>query len=147
LKSKARDSAEAGSMLGTLIRSLAGQAQSSVRLRSQKTFGSLPLCEVAFGPRWSQGEQHGHARAVIAIGDQATGLVAIGGLAQGVLAIGGLSEGIIAVGGCTLGILFALGGVAVGGIAVGGVAIGAVARCGVSIGVTASGKTAVSFER
>jgi len=99
-------------MIAALVRALHGSGQPLVRLRSEKTIGSLPLYEVAFGPRWSHGEQHGHARAVIAIGDQATGVVAVGGLAQGILAVGGLSEGVIAVGGCTLGLLLALGGVA-----------------------------------
>jgi hypothetical protein len=140
------DHLEGNFMLAALFRALDGNRQPTVRLRSDKTIGSLPLYEVAFGPRWSHGEQHGHARAVIAIGDQATGVVAVGGLAQGMLAIGGLSEGVIAVGGCTLGLLLAFGGVAVGGIALGGVAIGAATRGGVSIGLTASGKTAVSVE-
>jgi hypothetical protein len=138
--------AEGSLMLIRFLRSLQGNGQPTVRLRSDKTVGSWPLYEVAFGPRWSHGEQLGHARAVIAIGDRATGVVAVGGLAQGILAIGGLSEGVIAVGGCTLGLLLALGGVAVGGIALGGVAIGAATRGGVSIGLTATGKTALSVE-
>jgi hypothetical protein len=99
----------------------------------------------AFGPQRSRGEAHGHAKALIAIGDQATGVLAIGGLAQGIVAVGGLSEGLIAVGGCTLGLLAAFGGVAVGGFAMGGVAIGAVARGGVAIGgLSAEGREAVS---
>ncbi len=115
----------------------------SIRTRSRTKFVGLPLFEIAFGPR--RGEPHGHAKALIAIGDHATGVVAIGGLAQGVLAIGGLSEGVIAVGGCTLGLLAALGGVAVGGFAIGGVALGAVARGGVAIGsFSAEGREAVS---
>ena len=113
-------------MLGTLIRSLQGNGQPSIRKQSATRFGRWPLYEIAFGPRWSHGEQHGHAKAVFAIGDQATGVVAVGGLAQGIVA---------------------LGGVAVGGLALGGVAIGVVTRGGVSIGLSASGKTAVSPDR
>lgn len=115
----------------------------SIRHRSRTRFAGIPLVEVAFGPR--RGEAHGHAKAMIAIGDQATGVLAIGGLAQGIVAVGGLSEGLIAVGGCTLGLFAALGGVAVGAFAVGGVALGAVARGGVAIGgVSAEGREAVS---
>ena len=117
-------------MLRSLIRSLQGHGQASVRKRSERTFGRWPLYEVAFGPRWSHGEQHGHAKALIAIGDQATGVIAIGGLAQGLIALGGVSEGLVAVGGCTLGLLVAFGGVAVGGLALGGVAIGVVTCAG-----------------
>ena len=117
----------------------------SIRHRSRTRFAGIPLFEVAFGPKRSHGEAHGHAKALIAIGDQATGVLAIGGLAQGVVAVGGLSEGLIAVGGCTFGLFAALGGVAVGAFAVGGVAIGAVARGGVAIGgVSAEGREAVS---
>jgi len=117
----------------------------SIRHRSRARFAGIPLVEVAFGPNRSRGEAHGHAKAMIAIGDQATGVLAIGGLAQGIVAVGGLSEGLIAVGGCTLGLFAALGGVAVGSFAVGGVALGAVTRGGVAIGgVSAEGREAVS---
>jgi hypothetical protein len=115
----------------------------SIRKRSHTKIAGLPLFEIAFGPK--RGEAHGHAKALIAIGDQATGLLAIGGLAQGVVAVGGLSEGLIAVGGCTLGLFAAVGGVAVGAFAMGGVALGAVTRGGVAIGgVSAKGREAVS---
>jgi hypothetical protein len=123
--------------------SIVGGHAPVIRKRSRTRIAGLPLFEIAFGPRGS--EAHGHAKALIAIGDQATGVLAIGGLAQGVVAVGGLSEGLIAVGGCTLGLLVALGGVAVGGFAVGGVALGAVTRGGVAIGgLSAKGHEAVS---
>ena len=123
--------------------SIVGGHAPVIRKRSRTRIAGLPLFEIAFGPRGS--EAHGHAKALIAIGDQATGVLAIGGLAQGVVAVGGLSEGLIAVGGCTLGLLVALGGVAVGGFAVGGVALGAVTRGGVAIGgLSAKGREAVS---
>jgi len=124
---------------------LAGHDGPSIRHRSRTQIGGFPLFEIAFGPHRNRGEAHGHAKALIALGDQATGVLAIGGLAQGVVAIGGLSEGLIAVGGCTLGLFAALGGVAVGAFAVGGVALGAVARGAVAIGgVSAEGREAVS---
>ena len=129
---------------GGLFRSMVGGAQApSIRHRSRTCVAGIPLFEIAFGPQRT--EAHGHAKALIAIGDQATGVLAIGGLAQGVVAVGGLSEGLIAVGGCTFGLFAALGGVAVGAFAVGGVAIGAVARGGVAIGgISAEGREAVS---
>jgi hypothetical protein len=124
---------------------LPGHSGASIRHRSRTHIAGFPLFEVAFGPQRMRGEAHGHAKALIAIGDQATGVLAIGGLAQGLVAVGGLSQGLIAVGGCTLGLFAALGGVAVGAFAVGGVAIGAVARGGVAIGsLSAQGREAVS---
>jgi len=124
---------------------LPGNHPPAIRKRSRTRITGLPLFEIAIGPQPSRGERHGHAKALIAIGDQATGVLAIGGLAQGVVAVGGLSEGLIAVGGCTLGLLAAFGGVAVGGFAVGGVALGAVARGGVAIGgLSAKGRESVS---
>jgi hypothetical protein len=122
-----------------------GNHPPAIRKRSRTRIAGLPIFEIAFGPQPSRGERHGHAKALIAIGDQATGVLAIGGLAQGVVAVGGLSEGLIAVGGCTLGLLVALGGVAVGGFAVGGVALGAITRGGVAIGgLSAKGRESVS---
>jgi hypothetical protein len=129
----------------TVRRAVPRLGSPAIRKRSRTRIAGLPLFEIAFGPQRSRGESHGHAKALIAIGDQATGVLAIGGLAQGVVAIGGLSEGLIAVGGCTLGLFAALGGVAVGAFAVGGVALGAVARGGVAIGgLSAEGREAVS---
>jgi hypothetical protein len=122
-----------------------GNHPPAIRKRSRTRIAGLPIFEIAFGPQPSRGERHGHAKALIAIGDQATGVLAIGGLAQGVVAVGGLSEGLIAVGGCTLGLLVAFGGVAVGGFAVGGVALGAITRGGVAIGgLSAKGRESVS---
>jgi hypothetical protein len=128
-----------------IVRSVLGSQQTSIRHRSRTRIAGIPLFEIAFGPQRMRGEAHGHAKALIAIGDQATGVLAIGGLAQGIVAVGGLSEGLIAVGGCTLGLFAALGGVAVGAFAVGGVALGGVARGGVAIGgLSARGREAVS---
>ena len=129
----------------TIYRAVGGSGQPAIRKKSKVRIAGIPLFEIAFGPQRSRGEAHGHAKALIAIGDQATGVLAIGGLAQGIVAVGGLSEGLIAVGGCTLGLLAAFGGVAVGAFAMGGVAIGAVARGSVAIGaVSAEGREAVS---
>jgi hypothetical protein len=117
----------------------------ALRKTSRTCIAGLPLFEIAFGPRRSRGEAHGHAKAWIAIGDQATGALAIGGLAQGLVAVGGLSQGLIAVGGCTFGLFAALGGVAVGGLAIGGLALGGITRGGVAMGgLSARGRQAVS---
>jgi hypothetical protein len=140
--STAAPSPQASSIRRTNFASVKSPA---IRKRSRIRVAGLPLFEIAFGPQLSRGEAHGHAKALIAIGDHATGVLAIGGLAQGVVAVGGLSEGLIAMGGCTLGLLAAFGGVAVGAFAVGGVALGAVTRGGVAIGgLSAKGREAVS---
>ena len=65
-------------MLKTLIKAVSHPSQPAVRKRSRTTIGGWPLYEIAFGPRWSHGEQHGHAKALLAIGDQATGAIAVG---------------------------------------------------------------------
>jgi hypothetical protein len=93
------------SRVGRIARPLLSRHHTpTIRKRSRTRIAGLPLFEIAFGPQPARGEPHGHAKALIAIGDQATGVLAIGGLAQGVVAVGGLSEGLIAVGGCTLGL-------------------------------------------
>jgi hypothetical protein len=122
---------------------LTGHSGAAFRKTSRTRIAGLPLFEIAFGPQ--HGKPHGHAKALVAIGDHATGVLAIGGLAQGVVAIGGLSEGLIALGGCTFGLLAALGGVAVGAFAMGGVALGGVTLGGVSIGsLSAQGRESVA---
>ena len=97
--------------------------RSGVRRRSSTIIMGLPLYEIAKGPDPDRGESRGHARAVFAIGDKATGIVAIGGIARGVVAIGGGAIGGLAVGGAALG-LIAIGGMAIGLIAAGGGAVG-----------------------
>jgi hypothetical protein len=143
--SRAISHAHARHAARAIRRTAGGSSQPAIRKQSKTRIAGIPLFEIAFGPQRSRGEAHGHAKALIAIGDQATGVLAIGGLAQGVVAVGGLSEGLIAIGGCTLGLLAAFGGVAIGGFAMGGVAIGAVTRGGASIGaISAEGRDAVS---
>ena len=124
-----------------------GPRVQSVRKRSELTIAGVPLYEIATGPDPERGELRGHAKAIIAIGDIATGIVAIGGMARGVFAVGGLSVGILSVGGCSFGILASLGGVSGGGLAFGGVAIGYYAIGGVAIGIKAVGGAAVPIGR
>jgi len=115
--------------------SQAGYMGRGVRKRSEAEFFGIPLWEIAVGPDIERGELRGHAKAIFAIGDIATGLFAMGGIARGGVTIGGLSFGLIAVGGGALGLLAAIGGAAVGfGFSVGGLAIGAVAIGGLAIG-------------
>jgi hypothetical protein len=111
----------------------------SVRRRSPESIFGLPLYEVATGPDLERNESRGHARAIIAIGDIATGIVAIGGLARGVVALEGMAIGVIALGGVSIGILLGIGGLAIGAIAGGGGAIGVVAIGGGAIGYYACG--------
>jgi hypothetical protein len=105
-----------------------------VRRRSTTKFAGWPLYEIAMGPDIEHGELRGHARAIVAIGDVATGVIAIGGWARGGLAIGGCAMGLISFGGCAIGVLAAVGGVAIGGVAVGGAAVGIVAIGGAALG-------------
>ncbi len=110
-----------------------------VRKRSSWGLGDLPFYEVALGPDPDRGELRGHAKAVIAIGDMATGLLALGGWARGGIAIGGLATGLISLGGASIGVILAVGGLAIGGAAFGGGAIGGIAVGGGAYGYYACG--------
>lgn len=110
-----------------------------VRKRSETELLGLPLWEIAIGPDPEKNEIRGHAKAIIAIGDLATGFLAIGGCARGVIAMGGLAIGIVALGGGAIGALFAAGGGAVGAVAIGGGAAGLVAVDGGAAGYYAFG--------
>lgn len=114
----------------------------AIRKRATSELFGLPLWEIAIGPDPQRGESRGHARAILALGDLATGFIAIGGLARGGIAIGGLALGIIAFGGAALGAL-AVGGLGVGGVALGGLAVGIVAVGGLAIGHYALGGVAL----
>ena len=109
-----------------------------VRRKSTTTIAGLPLWAIASGPDPASGEMRGHARAIIAIGDIATGVLAIGGFARGLIALGGLAIGVISAGGFAIGLAVATGGAAVGSMAVGGGALG-----GVAIGGAAFGRYAI----
>lgn len=118
---------------------------------SWKLFG-WPLLSIARGPDPARQEDRGHAKGVIAFGDNATGVLAIGGVARGVVAIGGIGLGLITFAGVGLG-GFAFAGVAISQTAFGGVAIGHYAQGGVAIGAhtitseRADHTAAVWFER
>ena len=114
-----------------------------VRKRSERMLWGLPLYEIAFGPDPERGEARGHARAIFAFGDIATGVVAAGGFARGILALGGLAFGGITFGGISCGLIVALGGLAAGGVALGGMAIGGIALGGGAVGVVAVGGLAL----
>lgn len=116
-----------------------GQRQQTIRRRSEATFLGLPVWEIACGPDPENNEVRGHARAVIAVGDIATGWLAIGGFARGIIAFGGCAIGGISIGGLSIGMLAALGGCAIGTIALGGAAIGLLAFGGGAIGYVAVG--------
>jgi hypothetical protein len=111
----------------------------SVRARAGWQLGGLPFYDIAIGPDFSRGENRGHAKGVIAIGDIATGAIAVGGLARGVIAVGGAAVGLLTFGGLSVGALAAFGGLAVGGVAFGGAAMGAVAMGGGVAGYYACG--------
>lgn len=114
------------------------------RYRSQRTFMGWPMMEYASG--WAPGEMRGHARAVIAVGDSATGLIAIGERAQGLIAIGGRAIGVVAFGGIPIG-LVAVGGLPIGLAAAGGIAMGLYAAGGIALGaILAYGGLAVGYK-
>jgi hypothetical protein len=108
--------------------------QRGIRRQSSRKFCGLPLWAVAMGPDPERGELRGHARAILAFGDMATGWFACGGLARGIFAFGGCALGLFALGGCAVGLLVAVGGGAVGLIAVGGGACGYYAIGGGAVG-------------
>src|SRR5437773_11343591 len=114
-----------------------------IRRQSARKFCGLPLWAVAIGPDWERGEMRGHARAIFALGDVATGWFAFGGLARGLFAFGGLAIGLFAFGGAAIGIVLAIGGAAIGGLAIGGGAVGGVAIGGGACGYYAFGGGAV----
>lgn len=91
------------------------------RYRSQKSLMGYPLVDVAFGA--DPGERLGHARGIIAIGEDAVGVVAIGLFARGFIAIGTVGFGVISSGALGIGVA-AMGGLAVGaGAAFGGMCV------------------------
>jgi hypothetical protein len=110
-----------------------------IRRRASITIAHVPLYEISLGSDPARRQLRGHARAIIAIGDVASGVLAIGGYARGVIAIGGLATGLISVGGLSLGLLGAFGGLAIGGLAIGGAAVGGVAVGGSAAGYYACG--------
>lgn len=116
-----------------------GAAARGVRKRADWGIGNLPFWEIAVGPDLTRGEMRGHAKAVFAVGDVATGVVAVGGLARGVVALGGLALGILGFGGLSIGVLAAVGGLAIGSFAFGGGALGGVAIGGGAVGHYACG--------
>src|SRR5262245_35307911 len=119
-----------------------------VRRRSKTEIFGLPLWEIALGPDVLRGETRGHAKAIFALGDIATGVFALGGLARGLFAMGGLAMGGVTLGGFSLGLLVALGGGAIGlGFSAGGLAVGTVAVGGAAFGLVAIGGLAVGVVR
>ncbi len=121
---------------------LRGRTYRGVRNRSAIEVAGFPLWAVAVGPDPEKGEVRGHAKAIVALGDMATGVVAIGGLARGVVAVGGLGVGLVTFGGLAIGLLLAVGGGAIGGLALGGGAAGGVAIGGGAAGYYACGGAA-----
>jgi hypothetical protein len=120
----------------------------SVRRRSKTEVFGLPLWEIALGPDVLRGEMRGHAKAIFALGDIATGVFALGGLARGLFALGGVALGGVTLGGLSLGLLVALGGCAMGfGFSAGGLAVGTVAVGGAALGIVAVGGLAVGIHR
>lgn len=113
-----------------------------VRRQSKTMIAGLPLWAIASGPDPATGQMRGHAKAIIAIGDMATGVVAIGGFARGLIAFGGLAAGVISAGGLAIGLALAGGGAALGGVAYGGAAAGGVAIGGGAVGRYAMGGAA-----
>lgn len=108
----------------------------SRRYASETRAWGLPLVQIAIG--LDEDGKMGHARAIIAIGDKATGWLAIGGFSRGLVAIGGFALGVVSLGGLTAGIL-PLGGTAIGLLAIGGMAFGLLALGGVAAGFVAEG--------
>jgi hypothetical protein len=115
------------------------------RRRSRIKLFGLPLWEVAFNLIRKEGRiryvRNAQARAVIAVGDHATGLVAVGSFAKGFVAIGQFSLGVFSYGCLSAGVfssgILALGVAAVGLLSGGAVAVGGIAGGYVSVGLLA----------
>ena len=76
----------------------------TIRWGSERRFVGKPLISIAFGPDASLGENYGHARGVIAIGEIACGFLAIGTvLSYGILSFGFISLGVLTFCGIGLG--------------------------------------------
>jgi hypothetical protein len=119
-----------------------------VRRRSTTELLGLPLWEVAWGADFSRGERCGHAKAIFAMGDIATGVFAMGGIARGLFAFGGVAFGGFTFGGLSLGLVVALGGAAIGlGFSAGGLAVGTVAIGGAALGLFSVGGLTVGLHR
>lgn len=116
-----------------------------VRKRSESVYLGMPLWEIATGPDLEHGEKRGHARAIFAVGDIATGVFALGGIARGVFCIGGVTFGCFTLGGVSLSLILAFGGVAIAPIALGGAAIGGVAMGGAAVGGVAIANAGVGY--
>jgi hypothetical protein len=108
-----------------------------IRRRSAASLFGFPVWEISKGPDLEQGERHGHARALLAVGDVADGVIALGGISRGIVAIGGISLGVFTVGGIAVGLAAAVGGIAAAPFAIGGVAFG----------IATMGGAKVDFER
>lgn len=97
------------------------------RKRSKTKIFGLPLWEVAFNLIGKKGnvryQRLAKARAIVAIGDSATGIVAIGSFAKGIVAVGQTALGVFAFGAGTFGI-FAIGLMSVGLFSIGALSVG-----------------------
>lgn len=121
---------------------LAPRANYVYRKTSKARIFGLPLWEVAFNLIAKNGPvryaKNARARAIIAIGDSASGVIAIGAFARGIVAIGQFSVGFVALGTGGIGVVSAsimpIGVIAVGAIAAGGFALG-----GIALGFAAAG--------
>jgi hypothetical protein len=127
--------------------------KNSIRWESESRFMGKPIVAIAWGPSESLGEQMGHAKGIIAIGQIATGIISIGFISNGIISFGLVGIGIVsftwfvglgvvAFSGLAFGVV-AFGGAAIGLIAFGGMAIGYVAIGGFSVGVYSVGGFAV----
>jgi len=124
------------------LAALRASAMRRIRKKAGWGLGNIPMYELAVGPDLERGEMRGHARAILAFGDIATGFVAVGGWARGVVALGGLAAGLVSFGGLSIGVLAAVGGLAIGSFAFGGGAVGAIAVGGGAVGQYACGASA-----
>ena len=107
------------------------------RYSSKTRIFGLPLIQFAYGPHGT--EKFGHAKAILAFGDYATGWLAVGGFARGIFAFGGVALGVVSFGGVSVGLLLCLGGLALGGVANGGMCAGGYAGGGGAVGFVADG--------
>lgn len=119
------------------------QRSNDVRIRSSTTIFGIPLVEIAFGKDMASDETQGHARAIFAYGDTATGVFAAGGRAIGLFAYGKHAFGVVAWGLTAVGVFpigfLSAGITAAGAVAIGGISLGMLAAGYITIGMVAIG--------
>lgn len=120
--------------------------QLCIRKESAARLFGWPLVSIRYGPDGETGEQRGHARGIIAVGNSAIGVVAVGNLALGIFAVGAAAVGFFSAGGIAFGVLLAYGLGAVGtGITYALFSFGLLSAGVIAVGLVSAGTLAIGY--